>query len=220
MEKLSEIYRYMGIKNQSEISGVIKQRVSELLCLAKELSDFKYVYKSFDLAFEKDGIAFGDAFFLKSNALMKNLKTCKKAFVFIATLGMEFEKKLQFFSARQPSDALIFQAIGTELLEDFCDGLCNNTFLKDFPENYKTVPRFSPGYGDLSIDAQKDFFRILKPEKAIGVYLTDSLMMIPSKSVSAIAGISDCIYLKTKPACTSCGKKDCEFRIKENGNEY
>ncbi len=50
-------------------------------------------------------------------------------------------------------------------------------------------PRFSPGYGDLAIDAQKDIFALLDCERQIGLTLGDSLLMSPGKSVTAFAGI-------------------------------
>lgn len=211
MERLCEIYRYMGIKNNAEISATIKQRVTELLCLAKELSDFKYVYQKFKISnIDEQSIDLGFKR-LESRALAKNLAGCGELFIFVATLGMEYEKKLRFFSASEPADALIFQAIGAELLEDFCDKLTQEVFLKDYPEGYGAKPRFSPGYGDLTLEVQKDIFRILKPEKLIGAYLTDSLMMVPSKTVTAIVGITD-EPKQTEYGCNSCKKADCEFR--------
>ena len=49
--------------------------------------------------------------------------------------------------------------------------------------------RFSPGYGDLPLDVQRPLFAALDVPRKIGVSLTDSLLMAPSKSVSAIIGI-------------------------------
>ena len=211
MERLCEIYRYMGIKNSEEISEAIKKRVTELLCLAKELSDFKYVYNRFEITlFGESGIDLGFAR-VNSAALRKNLNGCREVLIFAATLGMRFEKKLQFFSASEALDALIFQAIGTELLEDFCDKITETVFLKSYPDGFGVKPRFSPGYGDLSIEFQRDIFRVLKPEKIIGAYLTESLMMVPSKTVTAIAGITD-KPIAAPHSCSSCSKTDCEFR--------
>ena len=51
-------------------------------------------------------------------------------------------------------------------------------------------PRFSPGYGDLPLDAQKMIFSILSPEKHIGLTLNASLMLSPTKSVTAFVGIA------------------------------
>ena len=51
-----------------------------------------------------------------------------------------------------------------------------------------TKMRFSPGFGDLSLENQKQFFKALELEK-IGLRLTDSLMIVPEKSVTAIVGV-------------------------------
>ena len=49
--------------------------------------------------------------------------------------------------------------------------------------------RFSPGYGDFDLKYQKDILEYLDANKKIGISLTDSLMMIPTKSITAIIGI-------------------------------
>jgi len=51
------------------------------------------------------------------------------------------------------------------------------------------VSRFSPGYGDLPLDYQRTLLSVLDTSRKIGVSLTDSLLMVPSKSVSAIVGV-------------------------------
>lgn len=53
-----------------------------------------------------------------------------------------------------------------------------------------TRPRFSPGYGDLPINMQKDIFAALDCPRKIGLSLNESLLMSPSKSVTAIIGVS------------------------------
>ena len=51
------------------------------------------------------------------------------------------------------------------------------------------VTRYSPGYGDWPLDAQRELLALLDTPRAIGVSLTDSLLMVPSKSVSAVIGV-------------------------------
>ena len=50
-----------------------------------------------------------------------------------------------------------------------------------------TKHRYSPGYGDVSLSCQKDFFRLL-PCTRIGLTLMDTLIMAPEKSVTAYIG--------------------------------
>ena len=51
------------------------------------------------------------------------------------------------------------------------------------------VSRFSPGYGDLPLGYQRTLLAILDTPRKIGVSLTDTLLMVPSKSVSAVVGV-------------------------------
>ena len=74
------------------------------------------------------------------------------------------------------------------------------------------TPRFSPGYGDLNINVQRDIFTHLDLSRKIGVTLNESLIISPSKSVTAIIGLSDtnCGYYQNK--CKGCNMKECTFR--------
>ena len=49
--------------------------------------------------------------------------------------------------------------------------------------------RFSPGYGDFSLNHQRDFFRLLNLEKNLGMSLNSALLMSPSKSITAVIGV-------------------------------
>ena len=106
--------------------------------------------------------------------------------VFAATIGFDIDRKITKYSKVDPAKALIFQAIGTERVESLC-----NAFEEDIKrENgYDLTSRFSPGYADLPLEMQKDLFRVLDCYKNIGVTLNDSLLMSPSKTVTAIIGI-------------------------------
>ena len=52
-----------------------------------------------------------------------------------------------------------------------------------------STKRFSPGYGDLALAHQKEVLKLLNAEKNVGITLTDTCLMVPTKSVSAIVGI-------------------------------
>lgn len=129
-----------------------------------------------------------DLFKIKSKDLSLNLKNCKRVILFAATIGIEIDRLISRYSSVSPIKALIFQAIGTERVEALCDAFCI-----DISEELKIGlrPRFSPGYGDVPLSAQEIIFNILNCSKNIGLTLTDSLLMSPSKSVTAFAGIID-----------------------------
>lgn len=157
-----------------------------------------------DLAFTKSN----------SNALIKNLAGCKKIILFGATVGIEIDRLIAKYGRISPAKAVVFQAIGAERIEALC-----NAFNSEMTENCRTQalytrPRFSPGYGDFPLDVQKDIFRVLDCSRKIGLTLNDSLLMSPSKSVTAIIGISD-KKTECKIPCSDCAKSNCTFRRNE-----
>ena len=73
--------------------------------------------------------------------------------------------------------------------------------------------RYSPGYGDLPLEAQRELVRALDTHRKIGVSLTESCLMMPSKSVTAILGISDTKRDDRKNKCDFCNNRErCAFR--------
>jgi cobalamin-dependent methionine synthase I len=61
---------------------------------------------------------------------------------------------------------------------------------KEHPD-YRLVSRYSPGYGDLPLEMQREIIRALDCGRTIGVTLTESLLMQPSKSVTAVIGMKE-----------------------------
>ena len=200
-----EILRYAGCKKaDNEISALVKSCIDEI----NDKLTYKVCYRQFDVKIGDDFCDFG-AFTLRSKNLALNLNGCKSAILFAATIGVGIDRLIAKYGRISPSKALMFQAIGSERIEALCDAFCAD-ISKEY--NVGTKPRFSPGYGDLPLSAQKDMFAVLSPEKQIGLTLTDSLLMSPSKSVTAIVGLSDKIENTTTNKCALCDNKDCAFR--------
>ena len=75
--------------------------------------------------------------------------------------------------------------------------------------------RFSPGYGDLPLETQGDFLRTVDAEKRLGVTLSPGGLCIPTKTVTAVIGLSDSPVSKGKRGCAICRMaKTCQFRKK------
>ena len=191
-----EILRYSGMKGETEeISELLKSCLKE----AWHLISYKVCYREFPLKISGNVCDFGD-FSLDSQKLAKNLENCDKAIVFAATIGASIDRLISKYSKLSPARALMLEAIGSERIEALCDA---------FSSDFGGCARFSPGYGDLGLEAQKTLFSVLEPMK-IGIVLNSSLMMSPSKSVSAIMGIGKSRTPNNK--CSLCEKKDCECR--------
>ena len=184
---MGEIMRYAGIKEKNnEMEALINASISEI----KGKLSYKICFGEFSLSFLEDYIDLGFAK-TESEKLKINLRGCHKAIAFAATLGIELDRMIARYSHTSPAKALIFQAIGAERIEALCNSFCRDLAEEKALVGEKLRPRFSPGYGDLSLDIQKDIFRALDCPRRIGLTLCESMMMSPSKSVTAIIGISD-----------------------------
>lgn len=154
----------------------------------------------------------------------------ENAIYFGATLGIEIDRIINKYGKISPARALIAQGIGAERIESLCD-MFENDVVSELKENgLSSNRRISPGYGNFTLDNQRRIFDILDLPKMIGLTLNESLIMSPSKSVTAVIKIKDsldgdfekskedsslkeCHIAQNKESfCESCEKLDCEYR--------
>ena len=181
-------FNQCGEFNKKEISRYAGNLQDEALlaeCIS-EVSDklvYNVCYQKFPFEKQCETLNLGFAQ-VNSADLAKNLDGCDGILLFAATVGVELDRLIMKYCKISPVKALIFQAIGTERIEKLCDQFC-----KDMAKEENIKPRFSPGYGDLPLDLQKELFAALECGKNIGLTLNDSMLMSPTKSVTAIVGI-------------------------------
>ncbi len=148
-----------------------------------------------------------------SQALRENLRGCSEVCVFAATLGLELDRLLARYSRLSPARALLLQALGAERIEALCDVFCAQLRGEAEKVGLFLQPRFSPGYGDFPLETQRAIFRVLDCQRKIGLTLNESLLMSPSKSVTALVGVGKaCTPCPAKPGCAGCEKSDCMYR--------
>jgi hypothetical protein len=207
-----EALRYFGYGGGKGIPPEeVKSLFAECVRQAMEACAYRVAYAEFSVAFTADGV---DLAFTQttSRALKLNLEGCHKVIAFAATVGMGIDRLICRYEHSSPSKSYAFQAIGAERAESLC-----NVFNGEMSEQVKaqgefTRPRFSCGYGDFPLEKQRDFFAALDCNRKIGLTLNDSLLMSPSKSVTAIIGVSKTACRHTSEKCAQCYKTDCAFR--------
>ena len=125
----------------------------------------------------------------RSEKLKKNLEGCDRAVLFAATIGSGIDRLIRRYEKADPKLGLLLQGLGAERVESLCDAF--NEEVKELCEETgrETRMRYSPGYGDLPIEVQKVFLPLLDAERRLGITLSESCLMAPSKSVTAIIGI-------------------------------
>ena len=183
-----EILRYIGVKDNNP-SPELLALVRECLSSIEGKLKYKVCFGEFDLSLG-ESVKLSDMN-ICSRDLLKNLSGCKSAFVFAATVGIEIDRLIARNSATSPTKALIFDGIGAERIESLCDAFCRDMAQNKAREGYSLRPRFSAGYGDFGIEVQRDIFRLLDCPKNLGLTLLDSMVMSPTKSVTAIVGVAE-----------------------------
>ena len=176
-----EVLRYAKAKECEELTALVDSVIRE----AEGAFTYKVSFAELDISVGDSSVDLG-AFSVESRSLIKNLSGCTRAIVFGATVGLGIDRLIAKHSRLSPSRALVLNALGAERIEALCDEFC-----KSVKEEYGTelCPRFSPGYGDLPLDLQKEIFNLLDLPKRAGITLTDTMLMSPTKSVTAIVGI-------------------------------
>ena len=209
-----EVLRYLGYKHGATPDEEISARINACEKALSEVIEPRSVQKILPLEIEESLLRIGPAE-VTSSALAKHLAGCSRVMLFAATLGIGPDRLIQRAQVTRISDAVLYQAISAAMIEAYCNELDCAFAASVEAEGGSTRSRFSPGYGDLPLDFQKDVFRILDTPKAIGLTLTDALLMMPSKSVTAIIGIGDQPADKAdrkEHKCETCPMTDCPYR--------
>ena len=206
-----EAARYLGYHG-TQPDEAIEALIEECIAEVKEAAVPKSVHERFPLDFN-DGDAFRIAsLHLRSKSLQRNLAGCSEVFLFAATLGIAVDTLIKRAALMDSAKGAVIQAAAAAVIEAYCDGENEQLRQEAAAEGLYLRPRFSPGYGDLSLSCQRDLLNLLKAQKNIGLTVTDSGLMVPIKSVTAIIGISSIPTFCHRQGCEECTKTDCMFR--------
>ncbi len=217
--KQQEALRYFGVK------GDVDERAKTVFldCVKEGLTvcDYKVCYAVFSIKRVKNtrGENVLDLGFLTTDSedLRRNLEGCNSVVAFAATVGIGIDRLITRHSSISPVKSYAYQAIGAERIEALCNAF-NEQITADYEQRgLGTKPRFSCGYGDFSLEYQPAFFKALDVERKIGLTLTDGLLMSPTKSVTALIGITGTPCNADGQAnnkCRLCKQENCQFSLK------
>lgn len=209
----SETLRYLGYKGQ-QLDEVTEELLAECINEVKNVIQPRYTYEYKDIEETDEGVVIkGTKLILKGKDIKEHLKHSRKCVLMAVTLGNEIEKLMRLYEKTHLTRAFIMDSCATTAVEEICD-IIEDKIRKDAEKEGKNITfRYSPGYGDLPLDCQKLFSRVLDTEKKIGLTVSENNIMIPRKSVTAIIGIISSDIKPVKKGCESCSNyKNCKFR--------
>ena len=230
-----EIYRYLGIKPNMEPDAATEKLAEECIRELMEKCRPRAYARWFPLrvceasgadeTVDTGAAGAGKAqdapdsplldfscFQVRSRSLVKNLQGCSEVILFAATIGEGADLLARKYGRINVAKAVVMQAAAAAMIEAFCDEENEKLRAEAAEKGLYLRPRFSPGYGDFSLNHQRDFARVLEMQKTVGITLTESLLMLPSKSVTAVIGVSKQDARCVLSGCESCRNAGCTFR--------
>ena len=204
-----EIMRYARIRGADDS---YRKLLDECMREAEPALSYRVCYSILRVEHNGNNLHFGNIV-TASQTISKAIRNADEVVLFAATVGAPFDLLIRKYSALSPAKALILQAIGAERVESLCDVFCTEINSTLSENGKRLTPRVSPGYGDIPLMMQKEIFALLDCPRKIGLTLDESLLMSPSKSVTALCGVIDCDDEAEKRSCDNCMKTDCEYRI-------
>jgi hypothetical protein len=212
---VKEVQRYMGYHGIVDIAPEMQEKIHKAIEHLGTQSHPRIISKEYRITVAEKTVtlhAENEDVTFESEGLVRNLTGCCGAVLLAVTIGPACDMLVRRASITSAADSAVYQAAGAAAIEAFLDDYNDKLKASYEARGLFLRPRFSPGYGDLKLEHQKDWFRLLDITKQIGIELTDSLLMVPTKSVTAIIGIG---IDETKTGCTGCkgcNRHDtCEF---------
>ncbi|MEG0963169.1 MAG: Vitamin B12 dependent methionine synthase activation subunit [Lachnospiraceae bacterium] len=206
-----EVLRYLGYGRQAaeeQTMHFIEEITEEL----KRDSLLKSIYQEYDCKVSKDMVEIQNSC-IKSMHLAKNLAGCERVILLAATIGRSADLMIKKYSVTNMAKASIAQAAGAAYIESYVEEIEAEIREHERKRGFYLRPRFSPGYGDFTLEYQKELFNMLECNKRIGIILTSGNLMMPSKTVTAVIGLTtkqeESCYRQT---CNACEKIECDFR--------
>lgn len=199
----SEAVRYMGGAG-IELNYRMDKLMTECEKAVLEKAEPKFLYIEKDLPFED---------LMQGNDIKNHLSGCQKAIIMCATIGAEIDKMIRINQIGDMARAVVMDSLSSVAIEQVCNGF-DKIIAEKYSDYYLTF-RFSPGYGDYPIDMQKYILQMLNAPKKIGLCTNDNFLLMPSKSVTAVVGLSENPIEQKKRGCVICNMREtCKFRRK------
>lgn len=206
-----EAFRYMGIKGEPDLRTIAAAEECEQLLLKAAAPKFHWIFAEISEV-DRSGISLnGHKLILRGKDIAEHLRNCFGAVLLCATLGEAADKLLRKLQSEDMAKAVIADSMASAAIEQVCDS-AEDQIRERFPGKYMTW-RFSPGYGDFPLETQQDFLAAVNASRTVGVFLTNGGLLAPTKSVTAVIGISDEPINSARRGCGSCiMKESCKFR--------
>lgn len=209
-----EALRYLGYTGQ-QVDGSLTNRIDEIFERCETVSQPSWVYRIFPVDASNGTITLtGTTLVLEGNDIYQHLHEASHCAVLAATCGLANERELQRLNRVGGFEALVFDAASSALVEVAADACNAHIVAQAHDQGLFTNYRYGPGYGDLALDIQGAILDVLGAGKTMGMSVTPSNLLVPTKSITAFVGCFDRPQA-SQPTCANCSfKPHCTLRKK------
>jgi cobalamin-dependent methionine synthase I len=202
-----EVLRFLGYPAGQRPAPRVEAALADALAAARSLVAARGVYRRFPAVSAPDA----------GLSLRRGDLPVAVLVLGLVTAGAELERRgAELARLGRTAEALLLDAAGSAAAEEAADRLCA-LVVGAAPEpgtSERLACRFSPGYGDWPLAAQRLLFDLL-PCAEVGVELLPSMMMRPRKSVSFGMWLGpDGRPVPGLSGCGHCLLERCAFRIR------
>jgi hypothetical protein len=181
--------------------------VIKMLDQAREIGRPKALYSLAGIdELDENGVVL-DGIRIDSRILSTNLQEVNRAFPFIATSGQEL------YQWKESQDDMLRKYYADEINQVALRRAEKHLldYLKETYQLSKTATMNPGSLADWPVTGQRELFRLLDNQAGtIGVELTESMLMIPNRTVSGIRFVSEGGYNN----CELCPRDNCSHRSK------
>jgi hypothetical protein len=122
---------------------------------------------------------------LQGEDIQNHVAGCNEILLLAATVGLPADELIRQTETFDMAGAVVLDALASAAVEQVCD--MAEAAIKE--KHGKITARFSPGYGDFPLEAQRELLTFLNVKKKIGLYANESNLLIPRKSITAVIGV-------------------------------
>lgn len=194
--RLPEVMRYLGYGGQ-DVGRDLAARIEEVAALCDAEARPRWVWRAFDLAPRPGrpaGVSgglpvAGTALVLEGASAKRLLEGARSVALLACTLGADADRRLRALGATDPLGQLVYDAACSDLVEWAADSAQAEVAAWARERGLFCGRRFSPGYGDLPLEVQPRLLDVLGAPRRLGLTATRDLLLVPTKSVTAVIGI-------------------------------
>lgn len=151
--------------------------------------------------------------FLSASDIQRHLAGCREMVLLGVSLGAGTDTLLRRLSATAVAEASLTDALASALTDEMAGQLEQIIRLSLQKEGRYATGRYSPGYGNWPIDAQRMLCQLLDAQRRLGVCCSGSFLLSPRKSVTALMGVSDKPVKGQLAGCGHCVlRQTCMYR--------